>query len=209
MVMPDYPPFSYQQNGVFQGKGYDAFVAIMAELELDYSIELVPHFGRALLDIESGNLDGFFMASPSAERDKVAVFSEPVIDTRWSWVLLATNEHLTADMVSFKQGAQVSGQMNSNIYHWLNEQGYQVTAGTNDIRGLFALLDHGRVDAIMLPEATFYAVVADYGLQIENYQTQPERELSFGIYLSKAYLEQHPELLSELNEAIRLYRASH
>lgn len=208
MAMPDYPPFSYQQDGAFRGEGYDAFVQIMAELDLDYTIELVPHFGRVLLEIEQGNLDGFFMASPNEDRDTVALFSAPVIDTRWVWVWLAEKQDVTPAMASFQQHARVSGQMNSNIYRWLNEQGYQVVAGTNDIRGLFALLDYGRVDAIMLPEATFYAVIADSEWQEERYQRQVERELAFGIYLSKSYLAQIPDLMTQINEAIQRYRAS-
>ena len=36
MAMPDYPPYTYVQNGGDHGFGYEAFVSIMADLQYDF-----------------------------------------------------------------------------------------------------------------------------------------------------------------------------
>ncbi len=113
----------------------------------------MPHFGRAIADLQQGSVDGFFLATESAERNKSAEFSEPVLMIQWSWVWLKQRTDLQPGSNSFKQKAVVSAQTNSNIYQWLKEQNYKVTAGTSDIRGLLNLLQFKRVEAYFITRA--------------------------------------------------------
>lgn len=59
--MPDYPPYTYQESGHNKGLGYEAVAAIMADLEQPFSVQLVPHFGRAIVELQQGAVDGFFL----------------------------------------------------------------------------------------------------------------------------------------------------
>lgn len=120
-LMPDYPPYTYQENGRNKGIGYEAVAAIMADLQLSFSVQLVPHFGRAIADLQQDNVDGFFLATESAERNKNTEFSEPVLMIQWSWVWLKQRTDLQPGSNSFKQKAVVSAQTNSNTYQWLKE----------------------------------------------------------------------------------------
>ncbi len=59
-LMPDYPPYTYQESGHNKGLGYEAVAAIMADLEQPFSVQLVPHFGRAIVELQQDTVDGFF-----------------------------------------------------------------------------------------------------------------------------------------------------
>lgn len=204
MAMPEYPPYTYLQDGEYRGEGYEAFVFIMRQLQREFTIVLVPNYGRAVLDLRNEVIDGLFLASENAERNSMAVFSDPVSITRWTWVWLAQHQ-LRPGTDEFRRNAIVSAQLNSNIYLWLKAQGYRVAGGPNNIRDLFRLLNAKRVDAIMLPEQTALTVIAENGYPLQHYQFQLERELPFAIYISKAFLALEPDFMTALNQAIALY----
>lgn len=206
-LMPDYPPYTYQENGRNQGVGYAAVAAIMADLQQPFSVQLVPHFGRAAIELQHDTVDGFFLATESAGRNKIAEFSEPVLMIQWSWVWLKQRTDLLPGSASFKHKAQVSAQTNSNVFHWLKEHNYQVTAGTTDIRGLLNLLKFKRVDAILLPELTIKTLMAEQGTDTALFSFQREVDLPFAIYINKTYLKRHPQFMQHLNAAIGRYQA--
>ena len=208
MAMPDYPPYTYIEDGQYQGEGYDAFVFIMQQLQRDFNISLVPNYGRAVLDLQNDVIDGLFLASENAERNSMAVFSDPVSITRWTWVWLTQQQTLTPDSSNFASRAIVSAQINSNIYLWLKAQGYRVAGGPNNIRDLFRLLNNRRVDAIMLPEQTALTVIQENSYPLQNYQFKTMRELPFAIYISKRFLEKEPDFMEQLNNAIAEYQQS-
>ncbi len=78
IAVPDYPPYTYVQDNNITGEGYNAFVAIMNQLQVEYRAEAVPHFGRALIDIENNQLDALLLATESPERNALAEFSIPL-----------------------------------------------------------------------------------------------------------------------------------
>ncbi|HJS16049.1 MAG TPA: transporter substrate-binding domain-containing protein [Rheinheimera sp.] len=205
--MPDYPPYTYQESGHNKGIGYEAVATIMADLEQPFSVQLVPHFGRAIVDLQQDTVDGFFLATESNERNKNAEFSEPVLMIQWTWVWLKQRTDLLPRSANFKLKAQVSAQTNSNAFRWLKEHHYQVTAGTTDIRGLLNLLKFKRVDAILLPELTIKTLMAEQDIDTALFSFQQEITLPFAIYINKTYLNNHPQFMQQLNAAIRRYHA--
>lgn len=205
--MPDYPPYTYQESGHNKGLGYEAVAAIMADLEQPFSVQLVPHFGRAIVELQQDTVDGFFLATESSERNRNAEFSEPVLMIQWTWVWLKQRTDLLHGSANFKLKAQVSAQTNSNAFRWLKEHHYQVTAGTSDIRGLLNLLKFKRVDAILLPELTIKTLMEEQDIDTALFSFQQEITLPFAIYINKTYLNDHPQFMQQLNAAIRRYHA--
>jgi len=205
MAMPDYPPYTYIQDGTYHGFGYEAFVSIMADLQQDFVIVPEPNYGRAVKDMQNQLVDGMFLASENEERNKVAEFSAAVTDTGWTWVWLKQRTDLEPDSVVFKQNSLVSAQLNSNTYLWLLKQHYKVAGAPNNIRMLFTMLNSRRVDAILLPELTAKAVIEQEKLDPSLYSMLLEIKLPFGIYISKAYIKRHPDIMPKLNQAIARY----
>lgn len=205
MAMPDYPPYTYIQDGSYHGFGYEAFVSIMADLQQEFTIVPEPNYGRAVKDMQNQVVDGLFLASENEERNTFAEFSSAVTYTGWSWVWLKQRTDLDPDSMAFKDKAVVSAQLNSNPYLWLMKQHYQVAGAPNNIRMLFTLLNSRRVDAIMLPELTAKAVIQQEKLDPALYSMQLEMQLPFGIYISKAYIARNPDIMPKLNQAILRY----
>lgn len=205
MAMPDYPPYTYVQDGAYHGFGYEAFVSIMADMQQDFIIVPEPNYGRAVKDMQNQRVDGLFLASENSERNKVAEFSAAVSFTGWTWVWLKQRTDLDPGSISFKQQAIVSAQLNSNLHIWLVKQRYKVAGAPNDVRMLFTLLNSRRVDAIMLPELTAKAMMQQEKLDSSLYSMQLEMQLPFGIYVSKAYIARNPDIMPKLNQAILRY----
>lgn len=206
-LIADYPPYTYQENGRSMGIGYEAVVAVMADMQQPFSVKLVPSFGRAVVDIRQDKADGFFLATENAERSALAEFSEPVLRIQWSWVWLKQRTDLEPGSALFKQQAKVSAHANSNIQQWLMENNYQVAPGTADVRGLLSLLQFNRVDAILLPELTIKTVMQQQGVDATLYNFKQEVTLPFAIYINKTYLKKHPQFMQKLNTAIQRYHA--
>lgn len=205
VAVADYPPYTFVQDQQIDGEGFQAFDSIMTELGIKYRAEAVPHFGRSLIDMENNQLDALLLATESPERSSLAQYSEPLFFTDWAWVWLAKRNDIQPDSEQFREVAIVSAQKNSNIYRWLALQDYQITPGTSDIRGLFNLLDHGRVDAIMLPEITATTLINNHQRDKTQYKIHKHIKLPYGIYISKAFLANHPDFMQKLNQAIKKY----
>ncbi|MDX1676711.1 substrate-binding periplasmic protein [Arsukibacterium sp.] len=206
VAVADYPPYTYVQDQQMGGEGYQAFEQIMNELGIQYRAEAVPNFGRSLIEMENNQLDALLLATESPERNALAQYSMPLFFTDWSWVWLAKRHDLQPGSADFKNGAIVSAQKNSNIYRWLALHNYQITPGTTDIRGLFNLLDHGRVDAIMLPALTAITLINQDQRNTAQYRIHNHIQLPMGIYISNTYLADHPDFMLKLNQAIKNYQ---
>lgn len=205
MAMPDYPPYTSIQNGTYHGFGYEAFVSIMADLQQSFTIVPAPNYGRAVKDMQNQVVDGLFLASENDERNAVAEFSDAVSYTGWTWVWLKQRSDLEPDSAEFKKNAIVSAQLNSNTYIWIRKQNYKIAGAPSNIRMLFTMLNSGRVDAILLPELTAKAVMQQEQFDPALYAMQLEVQLPFGIYISKAYIARHPDIMPRLNQAIKRY----
>ena len=207
VAVPDYPPYTYVHNEQIVGEGFESFVAIMKQLGVEYQAQPVPHFGRSIIEMENNQLDALLLATESQERNALAVYSAPLFYTDWAWVWLAERTDINPNYEQFKHTAQVSAQMNSNIYHWLSRQHYKITPGTSDIRGLFSLLDHKRVDAVMLPALTARTLISQEQLPKTHYNIHKQIKLPYDIYVSKTYLAANPGFMERLNKAISEYHA--
>lgn len=205
MAMPDYPPYTYVQDGAYHGFGYEAFVSIMADLQQNFTIVPEPNYGRAVKDLQNQVVDGLFLASENEERNAVAEFSEAVSYSGWTWVWLKERTELDPAAADFKKKAIVSAQLNSNTYLWIVKQNYKMAGAPSNIRMLFTMLNSRRVDAILLPELTAKAVMQQEKLDPDLYSMHLEVQLPFGIYISKAYIARNPDIMPRLNQAIRRY----
>lgn len=205
MAMPDYPPYTYIQDGTYHGFGYEAFVSIMADLKQDFVIVPEPNYGRAVKEMQNDRVDGLFLASENAERNAVAQFSAAVTYNKWTWVWLKQRTDLKPSSASFKRKAGVSAQLNSNLYLWLQRHQYKIAGAPNNVRMLFTLLNSRRVDAVIMPELTAYTVIQQEKLDPNLYSMQLEMQLPFGIYISKAYIARNPDIMFKLNQAIARY----
>ncbi len=197
----NFPPYAYKENDQIKGIGVELVAKIMRQAGVEYELELVPNYGRALHSITEAKSDGFFLASQNGERDAIAVLSLPVVINRWCWFIPADSK-LDPASAQFKAQARVGTHLHSNTQKWLIDANYTVTGAPSSIESLFEMSKRGRINAIFLSELVFYDAQKRAGQSGAGFTRIVHSERPFGIYISKDYLAKHPDFLAKLNKAI-------
>ncbi|MEH6467386.1 MAG: hypothetical protein V7722_07110 [Porticoccus sp.] len=156
--------------------------------------------------VKDGENDGFFLASQNTERDKVAVFSNPVTTNRWSWFLSADSTLDPQDPAS-KTSIRVATHLNTNTHKWLKKNGYKKIQGVPDAESLpVFFLEFNRADTVFLAEMVFVSSANRAGILSNRYKQVVQIAKPFGIYISKSYLLKNPGFMESLNNAIQEMR---
>lgn len=196
--LPDFPPYTtIDAAGHNIGIGLDKVTPILDSIGVKYTIRIGSNHGRALAELRNGRSDGFFMASRNDERDKYAVFSESVMTNRWVWVVLKNKNGSSSPTIY--SGYIVASLLNTNTNKWLEKSGFKMTRPAEKIESLIRRLDTQEIDAVLVAEKVFH----HHFKGNPNYKTILQEEKKFGIYISKAFLKQHPLFMGKLNGAIR------
>lgn len=200
LLVPNYAPFTYEEKGVVQGLGVELVDKVMKELKMQYTLSLVPTYGRAIINTKEDTADGFFLASQNKERDEVAVLSMPLTINRWCWFFLVSSNMSTKDK-NFKTNAKVGSILGSNPETWLKDNGYTIAASPSEASVLPQLLKSNRINAIFGPELVIENVIdkSEKNLYKKEFQVGQD----FGIYISKKYLSNNPGFMERLNGAIK------
>lgn len=208
LIIPDFKPYTYFEEGEFKGIGVDKVTSILEALELPYSLAIAPNYGRAVEELKQGRVDGLFLASENEERNAVAIFSQPVMINRWSWFTHKENP-LSPNDPTFKQQATVATHLNTNTHKWLVKNDYRVTFTPNDLHSLPKTLFNKRVGAVFLAESVFFDSCEAQGIEESFFDQHIEISKPFGIYITKQYAESHPDFMSKLNQAILDTKSNH
>lgn len=98
-LIPDYPLYTYQEQGRNKGMGYEASAL---DLQVAFSAEFVPYFGRVVLELQKAKPMAFLATEP-VERNKDAAQSGSVMTIEWTWVWLKEqNYHVTASTTDIR-----------------------------------------------------------------------------------------------------------
>lgn len=198
-VLPDFKPYTYEQNGRVVGIGVDKVTAAFTALNKKYELYLVPNYGRALAELQKGRADAMFLASENQERNKVAQFSDPVVMNRWSWFSVSGN--ISPRNPAFKTRAQIGAILNTNTHRWLEQENYPVFFASTDMGHLIKNLARRRLDAVFGAELVLLEAAEQLG-GVEGLEIIVEIEKPFGVYFSKAYLADNTGFLSRFNAAL-------
>ncbi|WP_108650827.1 substrate-binding periplasmic protein [Dongshaea marina] len=201
LVMPNFSPFTYAENGDFKGYGYERVSKILDDMGVSYSVKLVPTYAAAVTEVKSQLADGFFLASKNYERDSFAVFSKPMMINRWSW-FVSTAYKNSPKNIGFKENARIGTPFGTNTQRWLEQNGYQVTNRNPDVSDLINNLKLGRIDAIFMAEMVFKEFADGQGLKHTAYQQYVQSSRDFGVYISKKYLAKNKGFMAALNKQI-------
>lgn len=202
LAIPDFPPYTFKKDGKTQGSGVEKVDKIMKEAGIQYTVEYRENYARVFEETKSGLADGFFLASQNAERDKIAVFSNPVFINRWCWFYPIDSTLINPKEVNFKNKAKVGTYLNSNTHQWLIKNGYKVTGSPSNIESLIKMLKADRINVVFLAESVFLDAISKIGEKPERYKKIIQDEKPFGIYISKEYLKKNPDVMNKVNIAI-------
>lgn len=200
-VVPDFPPFTYFEDGEFRGAGIEKLKNIFADMGQPYTLRLVPNYGRAVQEVKHGRADGFLLATENDERNQFAELSNPILMNRWSWFLHKTTLLNPSDS-EFKEQAQVATHLRTNTHIWLLKNDYQVVYSPSKVDSLVKALYRQRVTAVFLAEHVFWESTKRLGIDESNFRQVVEIEKPMGIYIAKPYLKDKPDFMQKLNRAI-------
>ena len=199
--IPAFKPYQYMEKGKPLGIGVTKLSTILDQMPVKYQITSVPNYGRAVLNLRNGYSNGFFLASQNTERDKLGVFSAPLMINNWMWVLASNS---TADIHSdeFKRHRRVGTFLHSNTHKWLIKNEYQRILPSMQAHLLPRQLYNKRLDAVFLAETVFVHHAKKDKLNIEHFKFVVEAGKPFGAYISKSYLKQNSGFMEEFNSLI-------
>ena len=201
LVYPNFPPYTFASDEQ-SAAGNFLVDKIMQVLEQPYKMAPVPNYKRALSDVQYGVADGFFFASQNSQRDAIAEFSNPIVYNNWSW-FFRYDSYFDPDANNFKTDVKVASIEGTNTLRWLNTHHFKVVGKQKNVAKLAQLLfDLKRIDAAFLSADVFKSSHVHPNLVSGEYIEVVQRSAPFGIYISKAYSEQHPGFMQDLNLAI-------
>ena len=200
LVSPHFPPYTYKYNDKVIGIGPNLIKQVFAHTDIPYKITMVEDYGTAVQVIKANLADGMFLASQNAERDAIAVFTEPLVINKWSWFMLKDSD-ISLDSDNFKLQAGIGTIKGTNTFKWLKKNGYTIMAQPLDAFSLISMLRSNRIDAAFVADAVFENELTEE--ELSQFKKVVEVEKPFGMYISHDYLSKYPDALDQINISIK------
>jgi len=154
-----WPPYYFEENSQPAGADIDIVKLIFAQANICLNYRKMPSSARALIELESGNIDFLYAASFSEERKKIAIFSSPYRyeSVRIFWRAKGREYLASAPLKSlFLSGLIVATNRGSfvgeNAEQVLNQQNNTAVISVPTIEQRMMMLIHQRVDFIIEDE---------------------------------------------------------
>lgn len=184
--------FSASLPNATEPKGYYASLLRCIEQDTGFSFDWKSYPNIRLFRlVQTGELDLVYPALFDTERDKNSVRSIEFVTVNNLWLTLPDMQVDLTDKtiaISVKRGSLQAT--------YLAEAGYSNIVYVEEFDKQLPTLDAGRVDAALIPDLSFKALVSE---KSPVYRQRLFNTSSGGFYLSKAFARQH---LSVINQAI-------
>ncbi|MDH3663659.1 MAG: transporter substrate-binding domain-containing protein [Alphaproteobacteria bacterium] len=209
----DFPPFSYNTNGVVSGPAVDIIRRVCVEMKAQCSFRLLP-WSRAQQEVRTGKANGMFVIGWNQKRAKWVHFTPPIMNTEYG-IFVKTGNPLKfaelADIGGYKVGvygpSNTSNSLNK-IRTKMVEDGLK--AITIDMRpddeSGFKKLALGRIDAVFSNRDVGHALIAKLGLSEKIQYAGPQRKLKYFIGFSMENNDKN--VLDRFDAAYRKLHAS-
>lgn len=196
LAMPHFPPFTYLDEwGNPAGIGYEEVSHVLKKAKIDFTVEPVPNYGRALAETRLGNVDGFFIASQNAERDAVADFSGGMMDNPWSWY------HWPDEQGDLCQQS-IATILNTNTHRWLQARGCPLLYPEKTPQQLVQLLLKRKIHSVFIAREVMHKALTDAGIPLNHFAEQVEVIRPVGLYLSHKVIAADPLLMPTIRQVI-------
>ncbi len=190
----DFPPFSYNINGVVSGPAVDIIRRVCAEMNTPCSFRLLP-WSRAQNEVKTGKANGMFIIGWNERRAEWVHFTPPIMKTEYGFFVNIDNPLEFAgpsDIVGYMVGVYgPSNTANSlvKIQTSMTEDGLEaitVDMRPDDESG-FKKLARGRLDSVYSNRDVGFALIAKLGLTDKIRYSGPQRKLKYYVGFSMAH----------------------
>ncbi|WP_221075113.1 substrate-binding periplasmic protein [Agarivorans aestuarii] len=200
LVTHHLPPYQVVNGDALSGSMIDVMQCSLIEMGQAYQVDVRP-INRAIKELQAGKFDGVFVLNRSAERDRFATASEPLIVTYRSLFSLKV---VDAELHSPAMKELKIGVLHGSAMHsWLTKHGYPNVLTRYDYHILFELMQLERIDAIVAP-FEIYENEKDHGHVTRKIETRYLSQANLSGYFSSSWLDKHPDFLDRFNAALGL-----
>jgi polar amino acid transport system substrate-binding protein len=152
----DYPPYNFRQGSDIKGAGYDQILLMMKQIDVPYSIDMMP-WARAIALAETTPMHCVFTTAHIPERDGRFKWVEPIAIGR---NLMIGRKGGDIDVKSVEQAKAytVGTQRDDYTQTLLEEQGFAKIDLASDLKLTLKKLESGRIDLMPLDEQHYVAL---------------------------------------------------
>ncbi len=155
----DYPPYNYRVGAEIRGAGYDQVLLIMKELNVRYTIEMMP-WARAIALAESEPMHCVFTTAHIPERDKLFTWVEPLAVGR-NLMIGRKGGDVTARSIEEARAFTVGTQRDDYTQTILEKEGFPKIDLATDLKLTLKKLESGRIDLMPIDEQHYVALEQD------------------------------------------------
>ncbi|THV15668.1 substrate-binding periplasmic protein [Rhizobium rhizophilum] len=160
----DYPPYNYRVGGEIRGAGYDQVLLMMKEINVPYTIEMMP-WARAIALAESEPLHCVFTTAHIPERDKLFKWVEPIAVGR-NFMVSHKNSEIKVGTIEEAKAYIVGTQRNDYTQTLLENEGFPKIDLATDLKLTLKKLVTKRIDLMPISEQ-HYIELQEKGEELE------------------------------------------
>ncbi|MBW2617516.1 MAG: transporter substrate-binding domain-containing protein [Deltaproteobacteria bacterium] len=206
LLADPYPPYQFRDGPAIRGVDHDLIAAAFGEVGLGTRTRLLP-WEECLRLLEAGEAEGVFQITPTAEREKTYLFSEPLRTAR-TVLFLQTKKPVSltppGDLAATLKGKRlgtVRGYNYDPLIDGLKESARLLAASQEELLGW---LGEGKVDLALMDLGVAAYLAGQMGMKnirmIEGYEIARP--------LHVAFIKNRPELVEQFNRGLARVKAA-
>lgn len=160
----DYAPFNYRDGKVIKGATVEQVEKVMADIGVDYTIEMMP-WARAYTLAQSTPMTCVFATAHNGLRDPLFKWVEPLLIDR-NILIKAKNSAVTADNLDEAKKYLVGTWREDYTETTLKEKGFPKLDVASDFNATMRKLLGGRIDMMPISELYFDKLKQDQPLEM-------------------------------------------
>ena len=179
----EYAPFNYRDGKVIKGATVEQVEKVMADIGVDYTLELVP-WARAYGMAQTTPMTCVFATAHNSTRDPLFKWIEPLLVDR-NILITKTGSGVKADTLDEAKQYTVGTQREDYTETTLKEKGFTKLDVASDFNATLRKLLGGRIDMMPISELYFDKLKQEQPLEMVTVlSTQP-----MGIACQKDFLD--------------------
>ncbi len=198
--VPNFAPYTHKENDKITGLAVKPVTQVLDTMGVSYTLRMFDNFSLLFKALRRNEVQGLFLASKNIERDRIAVFSKPVMINNWVWFQTIPPSFRVSSK-RFKQNAKIATIEKTNTFRWLSRQGFQ--AHGTQAHLLPRLLMDKKVDSVFSAQVVFERHAQQQNIHMRSYMKTIESKKPFGIYINKRYLLKNEGFMEALNALIK------
>ena len=192
------PPYQTERNGQLEGRSVDTLNCVFTQLKPSWRGRVLP-WPRARVEMEAGQLDGFFSAMPDSDAEPHAARSAPLALEKWYWF---ARDSEIFQQEQFPEEQRLGALQDSTTLAWLRREGIHPDTVVATPQQLIKLLETGRIDTYIADIRVVRTAAEELALSPDQYAARFHRYMPLVAYFSRSYLQNNAGFLARFNRQL-------